>query len=227
MVNADFLNRLNHLERIARLTTKVKERDESITYALVSRLLLEFEHRYPTRFETFPQLYLRWNPQNRQDRRSTRPDIGFGSLLDSEEPPHISLIGGAEVKPHIAVMRDFLAGAEMGSDPDVLAEFSIARSQAQDQAKCAVKMQYVANDVAIPWLLVVGPYFIIEHFGPFNDAELATRGHRVNDSGDWDIAIFLTAERQAGISAPANVYRIGTQEAFDAVARIFDDYFSQ
>jgi len=56
------------------------------------------------------------------------------------------------------------------------------------QTKAAIKNGAVPYNEVIEWIISVGPYFIIRRFGPFTQAELDTRGHRPNDSGDADVA---------------------------------------
>ena len=70
--------------------------------------------------------------------------------------------------------------------------FHLACRQAFDQVKAAIKNGNLPNDKHIQWVVAVGPYFIIKGCGPFTLADLETRSHCPNPSGDSDITEFLS-----------------------------------
>ena len=101
---------------------------------------------------------------------------------------------------------------------DVRLSFHAACQQSFDQVKAAIKNGHFPNDKHIQWVVAVGPYFIIKGCGPFTEADLETRGHRPNPSGDSDITEFLTALQNTPSRPLATpIYRIGTQEAAQAL----------
>lgn len=38
----------------------------------------------------------------------------------------------------------------------------------------------------MPWILIVGPYWVPVIFGPFTDTELDIRLNNLDDDGDWE-----------------------------------------
>lgn len=76
-------------------------------------------------------------------------------------------------------MHDFPSAADIVDDVMNHIQF-----QAPDQVKAAIKNGALPYDVSVKWILVAGPYFCIQDFGPFDDARLTTQIHRPNDKGD-------------------------------------------
>ena len=101
---------------------------------------------------------------------------------------------------------------------DVRNAFAVAAKQASDQVKAAIKNGADPQDEVISWVITIGPYFIVKNFGPSNQAELDTRGHRPNPSGDAGVteAIEETLE-QNRIQILEPIYLIGTPAAATAV----------
>jgi len=95
-------------------------------------------------------------------------------------------------------------------------KFSLASRQALDQVKAAIKNGAVPYNEVIEWIISIGPYFIIRRFGPFTQAELDTRGHCPDDSGDVAAADLIELAHQFH-TTPETMYRIGTTEAAIAV----------
>jgi hypothetical protein len=63
----------------------------------------------------------------------------------------------------------------------------------------------------LKWLLFVGPYFAEMELGPFSDAELQTRRHKPNTSGDVVELLIARAEKRAPpVQVP--LYFLGTVE---------------
>jgi hypothetical protein len=112
-----------------------------------------------------------------------------------------------------------LPAPDMHFELNVRFAFHAACQQAFDQVKATIKNGHLPNDQHIQWVVAVGPYFIIKGCGPFTKADLETRGHRQNPSGDFNITEFLTALHQNAHSRPLGtpIYRIGTAEATQAL----------
>ena len=72
--------------------------------------------------------------------------------------------------------------------------------QGQDQAKAAVRSEYVSDNVPIPWLLFIGPYWTPVLYGPFTPQELSVRVHKHHPSADFQDSVNamnkLTGKRQ-------------------------------
>ena len=162
----------------------------------------------------FPQLHLEWNPGKWRNRRANLPDCGLGRLLDNGT---ILLQGGLKYRPPILpLMADFPDPSTIKSHIFNHMKFSLASRQALDQVKAAIKNGAVPYNEVIEWIISVGPYFIIRRFGPFTQAELDTRGHRPNDSGDADVADLIELAHQFH-TIPETMHHIGTTEAAIAV----------
>ena len=166
-------------------------------------------------FQVFPQLHLRWKPGDLTDRRSLIPDLGIGRLLPGGV---FHLQGGVEQKRMLPEMSQLLA-PDAHFESTVRYAFHVACRQAFDQVKAAIKNGKLPNDKRIQWVVAVGPYFIIKGCGPFSRADLETRGHRPNPSGDSDITEFLTALYENASSRPLGtpIYHIGTVDAAQAL----------
>ena len=89
--------------------------------------------RYP--FVIFPQLRLRWNPNQSKDRRSDIPDIGLGRFTDTGT---ISLQGGAGQKAAIEIMRDLPPASSIVEHHSFRTVIDNGCVQAADQVKAAV-----------------------------------------------------------------------------------------
>ncbi|KIJ31760.1 hypothetical protein M422DRAFT_70811 [Sphaerobolus stellatus SS14] len=207
-------NALLHLNGLS-LALVQEGMDESDCYAVLTEMLIEHRVIRGRPFILFPQLRLSWNPQMSSDRRSNIPDIGIGRLVDGGK----RLQGGAEQKAALKVMRNFPNAADIIDDLDVRRTFHDAQIQASDQVKAAIKNGALPCNIPIKWILAVGPYFTIQHFGPFDEAHLATRGHRPNDSGDAVVADFIESLKATRHSRPISgpLYRIGTPDAASAM----------
>src|SRR6266511_2392349 len=167
---------LNHLDILASSSVN-GDMDESDSYGVMTEMIIEHRAILGRRFIIFPQLRLYWNPQAHGDRRSNIPDIGLGRLLPDGTR---CLQGGAEQKAGIEAMRNFPDPVDIVNDPTLRAAMHEATLQASDQVKAAIKNGALPHDVPVKWIVAVGPYFTIRQFGPFNEADLITRGHRVN-----------------------------------------------
>ena len=113
-------------------------------------------------------------------------------------------------------MADFPDPSTIKSHGSVDLQFALAFKQAADQVKATIKNGAVPYNEVIEWIISIGPYFIIRRFGPFTQAELDTRGHCPDDSGDVAAADLIELAHQFH-TTPETMYRIGTTEAAIAV----------
>ena len=140
-------------------------------------------------------------------RRSSRssiphPDLGIGRL----RPDGIfHLQGGVEQKWMIPEMSQFPAPSDAELELIARYAFQTGCRQAFDQVKTAIKNGNLPNDRRIQWVIAVGPYFIIKECGPLTQADLETRGHRSNPSGDAAVTAFL-ADLHANPTSVAMLY---------------------
>ncbi|KIK66602.1 hypothetical protein GYMLUDRAFT_238862 [Collybiopsis luxurians FD-317 M1] len=157
----------------------------------------------------FPQLRVHWNPDVHEDRRSLVPDLGLGIL---EDDGNLSIHGGAEVKRAVEWMRNLPATDRIAMDPESVSSFNQAAVQASDQIKACIKSNMLSNTITV-WIVMVGPYFIFKKWGPFTPAELRTRGHRPNDSGDYTVANKLREIRESDSPITEPIYQLKTYES--------------
>jgi len=216
--NIDFSQQGNEVDQyLSQLALKSVQGkpDESFGYGVVNEMLIEHRNLRPRgEVVIFPQLRLKWNPRNHRDRRFNLPTCGIGRYLNNGT---ILLQGGLEHKPPILpLMADFPDPSVIKSHGSIDFLFSLASKQAADQVKAAIKSGAVPYNEVIEWIISVGPYFIVRHFGPFTQAELDTRGHRPNDSGDAEVTDLIELAHQFH-TIPEAMHRIGTVEAAIAV----------
>ncbi|KAF8984615.1 hypothetical protein BDQ17DRAFT_1498769 [Cyathus striatus] len=187
-------------------------------YGLILEAILL--HKVPqTRFTIFPQLYLHWH-EGATSRAGDIPDFGIGRY--AEGTPHIKLYGGIEIKSGTP-------GMELLPPPDqVLTQFGVREklyfllSQAEDQAKAAVKQNMLPKFHQSHWLLFVGPYFASVSFGPFDEDELITRATVENDSGDYGVFVRMMKRREVQVDT-ISLFRIGTDEAVETIEEFLSD----
>ncbi|KIK57849.1 hypothetical protein GYMLUDRAFT_1009222 [Collybiopsis luxurians FD-317 M1] len=158
----------------------------------------------------FPQLRIRWNPDDPQDKRNIIPDMGLGFLLVDGR---LILQGGAELKKATERMRDQPDPSVLQRDSDVIISVTQAGVQASDQIKAAIKSGMLPSDKKITWIVMIGPYFILKRWNPFTADELQTRGHRPNDSGEVKAAEALKKSKESRANIKETMYRLGTPEA--------------
>jgi len=172
-------------------------------------------HKKPTdRYTIFPQLFLQWKPDAASDRRGALPDFGIGRYYDTY--PFVRLQGGAEVKASIPFMHLLPPPDIVSRLPDVMDTLHSCYFQAEEQAKAAVKGRYLRAGQQISWLMFVGPYFTKLDLLPFTAAQLQTRSHKPNDSGDYKESLAIEMKKRA---APPvyPLYLLGTKEAADEI----------
>ena len=168
-------------------------------------------------FLVFSQVRSPWDGVNGGDRRSDSADFNLGRLDDEG---HLSCLGGAELKKAHPCMQGFPNPQKIINKEGIRYAFARASIQAEDQVKSAITNGVLPRNCKIPWIVAVGPYFVIETFGPMSDAELNTRSHK--GGGD---NVLLSKVRNARGNAkfmpiPGSLYRIGTVEA----AKAFHQY---
>jgi len=175
---------LQHLQSMVRQS--ILAPTEYDAYGVVTEALIL--HKQPQdRYTLFPQMYLSWNSSNSGDLRGSIPDFVIGRYSDSY--PHVRLQGGVEVKKAMAETGDLPSAIEAAKLDELHRLIRGTVFQAEDQAKAAVKGGRLPRDKELLWLIFVGPYFTTIKCGPFTEAELRTRGHKPNDSGDWLAAL--------------------------------------
>ena len=157
--------------------------DESVVYGVLTQMLIEHQQLRPRgAFILCPQLRLLWDPIDPKDRCANLPDIGIGRL---QQGGITHLQGGAEQKVAIIPpMATLPLSSDIINNTELRRKIALASLQTADQVKAAVKNRAVPENQSIEWIVVIGPYFIVKSFGPFSEAELDTRGHRPNPSGD-------------------------------------------
>ena len=208
------LDRLAAMAKVAAFTNR-----ESVTYGLVTEALI-LQRSPANDYVIFPQLYIDWKPQ-RNDRRHVLPDFGIGRYVWSDLCFHLQ--GGAEVKAlHGLSMEDVVESVpEFNIDnltenyglidfrESVTTLVSAAYIQAEDQIKSAIKCGHLPyhGTRVYTWLLFVGPYFRTYDFGPFTEAQVTTRGHKPNPSGDYRVLKFI-ANREVPLG---NWFTLGTE----------------
>ena len=159
---------------------------EDVTYAVFTEFLIE--HKNPGhRFIVYPQLSLKWKPEDENDRRAEVPDVGVGNFTLPGTNPPFKLRFGVEAKRAIAVMESLPPASSLRANDDVLTAFHHLSYQAKNQAKAAIKNYYPISHGTdtVQWILLIGPYWVPVTFGPFTDAQLTVRAHKTSSSADW------------------------------------------
>jgi hypothetical protein len=123
----------------------------------------------------------------------------------------VRLLGGVEVKKATAFMRQLPPPHFVSEHHDVKNVLHHARFQANDQAKAAVKGSLLPNKPLL-WLMFAGPYFTIIELGPFTEAQLKTRSHKPNHSGDFVESFAISTEKDSEPIA-CDLYLLGTPDA--------------
>lgn len=201
---------------------------EDIVYGVFTEFVLPHKISL-TRFTIYPQMRLNWKPADETDRRSEVPDLGVGNFTLPGSDPLFKLRCGVEAKRPISTMATLPAPGSLINDRDTLVAFHGLYIQAQDQAKAAYKNQYPLREDGVNWILLVGPYWTPEVFGPFSEAESTVRGHKVSDSADYEeLAKVLDALH--GPPRPLKeLYLLDSNESFHRLGGILQstDSFAQ
>jgi hypothetical protein len=188
---------------------------EDVTYAVIIEFLLE--HKCPAdRFVLYPQLSLRWKPEDPRDTRAEVPDIGIGNF--TLQGPHFKMRLGVEAKRLVSAMRGLPVPRVIQDNEDVLNAFHSLFYQGEDQAKAAIKGGHTLS-TAIPYLLFVGPYFTPVKFGPFTSEQLGVRTHKPSGSADYKETV-KAASRLASPPTPRTLFLLGTRDSALELERI-------
>lgn len=187
---------------------------EDIVYAVFTEFLTA--HKNPQeRFVIYPQLSLKWKPDDPQDKRSEIPDVGIGNFTLPSTTPPFMLRFGVEAKRAVQSMHLLPSPQSLLGIREVLVAFHRLFFQAKNQAKAAIKNHYPINGNTVDWILLVGPYWRVCTFGPFSEAELTVRGHKQTESADF----VETLEEQARINtrplALSDLFLLSTTESHD------------
>ena len=181
-----------------------------------------FLHKKPrNRYTLFPQLYIPWKP-SMPDPRGILPDFGIGRYY--EQPPHIRLQGGVEVKRATTFMIQLPPPGIVARDENVKIILHTSQFQAADQAKAAVKGGLLPNTQLL-WLMFIGPYFTTLEFGPFSAQQLITRSHKPNPSGDFSETLDIMMKKDAD-PIVYDLYLLGTPAAAEKL-EFFINYTSK
>ena len=157
---------------------------EDVTYAVFTEFLVS--HKTPDyRFIVYPQLSLKWKPEEDGDKRAEVPDVGVGNFTIPGADPPFKLRFGVEAKRALPVMESLPPPASLLKNPNVVTAFHSLSFQAKNQAKAAIKNRYPISGDTIQWILLIGPYWMPVVFGPFTEAELTVRAHKASPSADW------------------------------------------
>jgi hypothetical protein len=188
---------------------------EDVTYAIITEFLLQ--HKHPAdRFVLYPQLSLRWKPEDLRDTRAEVPDIGVGNF--TLQAPCFKMRLGVEAKRLLGAMHGLPQPRAIQDDEDVLNAFHSLFYQGEDQAKAAIKGGHTLSTV-IPYLLFVGPYFTSVNFGPFSSEQLGVRTHKPSDSADYRETV-KAASRLASPPTRRTLYLLGMHESAPELERI-------
>ena len=191
---------------------------EDVLYAIFNEFATL--HLRLHRFTVYPQMNLKWNPQDVQDRRSEVPDFGLGNFTLPGCLPNFKLRCGIEAKRAIDVMVSLPPADSIKGNYTVATLFHSLSFQAQNQAKAAYKNRYPLSDNGIQWILLAGPYWMPKSFGPFSEAESTVRAHKISDSSDFEATIELLHQIQSTPPELDELYLLGTQKSFTRLEEI-------
>jgi hypothetical protein len=181
-------------------------------------------HKHPrNRYTIFPQLRLPWNPEEPIDKRASLPDFAIGRYR--VEPPHVCVMGGAEVKKAIPEMLGLPDSPFITQIDKVQNELRACFFQAEDQVKSAIKGGKLPNQGDLRWLLFVGPYFATIRLGPYSPAALITRSHKPNLSGDFKESLQIAIAKE-DMGPIYDLYLLGTPQGALAL-EVFINHTSQ
>lgn len=211
---------MQHLDRLVR--DSASNPLEFVSYGTFGTAITLHQHIIGlTEFSVFSQARFPWNPEKPLSRKHNIPDLCIARIGPSA---HIRLQGGAELKAAILSMASLPSADSLNSDSDFTSTVSLAKMQATDQVKAAIKNNALPN-TTIRWILSIGPYFTIIELGGFSEAELATRGHRPNDSGDFEVSQIIADNYLQDLNEPfrGKIYRLGTAEGAIAMHKYLVD----
>lgn len=197
-----------HLQHLVECSVEDHDALEDITYPVITEFLLL--HKQPShRFTLYSQMALRWTPNQVMDIRSEVPDVG---LVNFRRNRAFIFRLGVKSKRMRRVMVNLPSTRKVEGDKEVRIALHSAYFQAEDQAKAAVRGDHAPQQRPIDYLLFVGPYWTHVTVGPFTEAQLTVRTHKVSDSGDfWET---LQATKRLEADPPSRkLFLLGTVES--------------
>ncbi|KAH9031933.1 hypothetical protein EDB85DRAFT_1890948 [Lactarius pseudohatsudake] len=191
---------------------------EDILYAILIDFLAL--HQVPLRrFTIYPQMNLKWNPADHNDRRFEIPDFGLVNFTSPNTNPPFKLRCGVEVKRSLEIMSNLPPPVLLTTNYTVMTLFHCLYFQAQTQAKAAYKNSYPLTNDGVQWILVVGPYWLPKIFGPFSEAELGVR-NKHSDNADIVETTRLIQEMNKPPPELEELYLLGTLESYNRLEGI-------
>ena len=205
--------------------------DEATIYGVFTEFVM-YHNPQSQRFILSPQLNLKWNPDDEvdgqivhnNDQRAEIPDFGIGHFTLPGLNPPFKLRCGVEAKRATEEMALLPAPDSLINNPKVIWAFHSLYYQAMDQAKAAYKNNYPLRADArdgVYWILLVGPYWTVEKFGPFTRGELGVRAKKKSDSGDYEETTKLWNE-MAKTRQLSKLYILNSDESSRRLEEIFN-----
>jgi len=146
--------------------------EEDTLYGIAGNFLSLHQH-LPHCFTIYPQLSLKWKPDESSDQCSEIPDIDIGKFYTSRgiSSLQVALWCGGEMgfRHHDFSPTPIL----IHHNYEVRAQFHSLMHQTQNQAKVAYKNHYPSLTNGVQWIFMVGPYWKLEVLGPFMEAQMA------------------------------------------------------
>jgi hypothetical protein len=192
---------------------------ESIVYAVLIEFLALHKDP-PWRFILYPQMSLKWKPQDPQDLRQEITDLGIINIT----PEAFKLRCGVEAKHATPIMAQLPNAKYIQHNLEVRDAFFAAYCQAADQAKAAFKNNYcLDSEHPIDWMLVVGPYWTPVELGPFSEAQLTVRTHKQSSSEDFEGRLDLELFLEQPPPELLELYCFNSQSSFERIEEILNE----
>ena len=193
---------------------------ETIVYGIFVEFIMSKKNP-SQRFILSPQLNLKWKPDHHRDKRAEIPDFGIGHFTLPGTNPTFKLRCGVEAKRAMDEMATLPAPESLIENHRVDMAFHSLYFQVMDQAKAAYKNDYPLCEDGVHWILLVGPYWISEKFGPFTEAETTVRGKKQSDSGDYKETVnILSAMNKIRKLRPGDLYILNSKRSSDRLEEI-------
>ena len=211
--------RATYYRQVSRTASNGPNPREDAVYPVVCEFLSVHKNP-PYRFVLYPQMSLKWKPEDPPDKRQEVTDFGVVNFT----PNAYKLRCGIEVKRAIDIMANLPDARYIKNREDVKDVFHAAKIQAMDQAKAAFKNNYCFDsNKPIHWMLVVGPYWAPTQFGPFSEPELTVRSHKNSSSEDFEARMDLYVENCEPAPELKLLYRFDCRDSFDHIEQILED----
>ena len=192
--------------------------EESVVYAVVEFML---RHKNPPcRFILYPQMSLKWKPNNPLDTRQEITDLSL--VIFTQNGYKIRC--GVEAKRATSIMAQLPDANYIIHNPQVQEAFCLAKDQAMDQAKAAFKNNYCFDrKKPIRWILVVGPYWTPILLGPFSQADLTVRSHKPSPSEDFRARIKIDVVLTQPPPELEELYCFNSESSYDCLEAILKE----